>query len=90
MQDGRIVRSVPLDSPPQDVTIKTELGTNVIRAGGGGIEIISADCPEGSCMNSGRLTRPGEGAVCLPHKLSVRVRAAGGTAGKNGVDGGTW
>lgn len=91
LRDGHVIERIPLDSPPRDIKIGTDGAFNIIRAGGGGIAIISADCPDGSCIRMGRATKPGSGAVCLPHKLSIRVRAQGSAPGVGAdVDGGTW
>ena len=90
--DGEVAKRLPLDSAPRDIRIEANGGFNIIRAGGGGIEVISADCPDHSCIRMGRAARPGDGAVCLPHKLSVRVRSEGGAGARDesAVDGGTW
>ncbi|MEG1825258.1 MAG: NusG domain II-containing protein [Cloacibacillus sp.] len=83
--DGVVIHRIPLAQPPRDIRVKTGGGFNIIRAGGGGAAIISADCPDGSCVRMGRITRPGTGAVCLPHHLALRITGAQKT--NNDVDG---
>lgn len=39
----------------------------------GAIRFLESDCPDKVCVNSGFLSHPGEYAVCLPNKLSLKV-----------------
>ncbi len=77
--NGKIVERLPLAGPARDVTVSSEGGVNVVRVGGGRAAVVSSDCPDLVCVRSGEISRPGQGSVCLPHKLAVRI-----TGGKNG------
>ena len=39
----------------------------------GAISFVESDCPDQVCVRTGRLSSPGETAVCLPAKISVRL-----------------
>ena len=39
----------------------------------GRIRFLSSDCPDQTCVRSGFISRPGEYAVCLPHRLMIRI-----------------
>ncbi|MCH3971857.1 MAG: NusG domain II-containing protein [Oscillospiraceae bacterium] len=50
----------------------------------GKISFSHSDCPDQVCVRTGKLTKPGQAAVCLPAKVSVRL-----TGAKSEVDGTT-
>ena len=78
--DGEVVERIALSSPPREVTVCAGGGFNVVRAGGGRAAVISADCPDKVCVRTGEISRAGEGAVCLPHKLVLRITGGKGSA----------
>ena len=76
--------------PPNEITEVRQgggaaHGFNIIRVERGRIAVVSADCPDGACVRRGWISYAGGGAVCLPHRLVVRIKGAGG-----GVDGVSW
>ncbi len=71
--NGKIIMKIPLDTEPRDITVKAGGGFNVVRVGEGRAAVVSADCPDLVCVRTGEISRPGEGAVCLPHRLVLRV-----------------
>ena len=72
--------------------LSTQKSTQLVDIGGkyhvkllldpGKISFYHSDCPDQVCVRTGKLTKPGQTAVCLPAKVSVRV-----TGGKSEVDG---
>ena len=48
----------------------------------GAISFYRSDCPDQTCVRTGRLTKPGQAAVCLPGKVSVRVISDGNSVKK--------
>lgn len=77
-QRGEVIERVRLDGPEREITVRSGEGFNIIKAGGGSASVVSSDCPDKVCILHGRLTRPGESAVCLPHRVSVRITGNGG------------
>ena len=57
-------------------------GHNVIVLSGKTAVMQSADCPDQVCVRTGRLTRAGQVAVCLPHRVILKLT---GTS-TNGID----
>lgn len=49
----------------------------------GTIFVSESDCSDHICVKSGRLSRPGEAAVCVPNRAAVTVR---GSENENNVD----
>ena len=52
-----------------------ELGV-VITAQDGQIWFVSSSCADQTCVNTGRLTRAGDIAVCLPNRVIVKIEGA--------------
>lgn len=75
MSDGATVLSLPLD----EVTEKREFTLDngmVIAAENGEIWVESAPCKDKICVRTGKLSRSGESAVCVPLKTVVSVKGA--------------
>lgn len=76
-QDGEVIRRVRLGAGYTDtVTIEGETVTNVIRIDGDTVWFASSDCPDQVCVRTGKLTRAGQAAVCLPNRVVVRLIGA--------------
>lgn len=41
--------------------------------GDGSIAFIVSDCPDKTCVKSGRLSRAGEYAACLPNQIYIKI-----------------
>ncbi len=69
--DGELLERVPLN----EGTYKTinAGGHNIIVIEDGTAKIDSADCHDQVCVRTGRLTRSGQAAVCLPNKVVLRI-----------------
>lgn len=50
----------------------------ILRVEPGRVRFQKAGCPDQICVNTGWLTSPGQTAVCLPARASVRIEGAGG------------
>ena len=48
-------------------------GSNILVIKGGEAYISHADCPDGLCVKTGKISLVGESIVCLPNKVSVRI-----------------
>ena len=54
----------------------------------GAASFLSSDCPDQICVRTGKLTKTGEAAVCLPARVSLRiVSSQGETNGYDGITG---
>lgn len=43
----------------------------------GAISFYHSACPDQICVRTGKLTKPGQAAVCLPGRVSVRILSGG-------------
>ena len=48
-------------------------GTNVLVIKDGEAYMSYADCPDGTCVKTGRVSYRGQTIVCLPNKISVTI-----------------
>ena len=58
-------------------------GTNILVIKDGYAYLTYADCPDKTCVGTGKIKRTGESIICLPNKLSVIIR---GKASDNDPD----
>jgi hypothetical protein len=77
--DGKLYKELPLKkiSDKTVFTVKNDLGTNIIEINKGKVKIIDADCHDKVCVKSHTISKPGEGIICLPHKLVVKITGKG-------------
>lgn len=76
VQNQEIIKEIDLNKieEPREWTVEKENGGfNIIRVERGRIRFIDADCPDFVCVNAGWLSRPGDVAVCIPHKISIHI-----------------
>ena len=73
--DGEIIREIDLGSVviPYEFDITTELGTNRVRVEHGGISVVSADCPDQTCVRMGRISGSFQTIACIPHRLVIDI-----------------
>ena len=70
-QDGARLERVQLtDNTDREIDIG---GHNTVVLAGKTAAITWADCPDQVCVRTGRLTRAGQTAVCLPHRVVLKL-----------------
>ena len=72
-QDGKLVRSLPLDA--DTVFVIEGNYCNEITVKDGAVAFTSSDCPGRDCVHSGSIHSAGRSLVCLPNKVEIRVIA---------------
>jgi hypothetical protein len=75
-QEGEQTQRIDLTKvkTPHTLRLEDEEGHyNVLLLEPGRIRFMEANCPHGLCIASGWLSRPGEMALCLPHRVLVRI-----------------
>ncbi len=77
-RNGQVVLTIDLtEASERQWTLEGPLGYNVITAQGGRVAVTDSNCPGGDCVAVGWISRPGQAAICLPHRLSLRVLGRG-------------
>lgn len=76
LQDGDLLYTLDLSSAEDEVfSVETEYGVNRIQLQDGTIRMLSADCPDQTCVQMGPLSETGLPIVCLPHRLVIQYAA---------------
>ena len=71
---GQRLDPIDLAQVEQGYVIQPNVSPSVtIRVEPGAIYFEQADCPDQLCVSAGRLSRPGQVAVCLPARVSIRL-----------------
>ena len=76
---GELLYTLPLGEDTQ-VTVTTDLGTNVVTVKDGSVAVTQADCPDHYCMDRG-YCNTGAQIVCLPNRLVLEF------TGRQTIDG---
>lgn len=57
-------------------------GTNILKIENGEAYLTYADCPDKTCVRTGKIKYEGQSIICLPNRVSVRIVGDG----SGGVD----
>ena len=73
-QDGRELYSIDLTrvETPYDLSVGGEYPL-VIHVEKGAVWVRQASCPDQVCVRTGKLSKSGQSAVCLPAKVTIQV-----------------
>lgn len=74
-QNGKVIKTIDLNKVKEksEFTIPYNNDFNKIELEPGKIRFIDADCPDKICVKTGWISEPGQTAVCLPHKLLIKI-----------------
>lgn len=75
-QDGKVIKQVRLGAGYEDTITIEGAVTNVIEITENSVYFSQSDCPDQVCVRTGKLTRAGQLAVCLPNRVIVRLIGA--------------
>ena len=84
VRDGVVYCTLDLaQTEDQTLELSSPNGTNAIQIQDGAIRVLSADCPDQTCVRMGALSPNGLPIVCLPHHLVIQFTqpATDGAAG---------
>ena len=74
-QNGAVLCTLPLEADAEKEILSPDgSGFNLVRVQSGTVCITDADCPMGA------ISRAGETLVCLPHRLTITLEGAAGSA----------
>ena len=78
VQNGEVIERLDLSrEPDRTFTIASaDGGQNTVCIENGTIYMLSADCPDQTCVRMGVLQNEAAPIVCLPHKLLIRFGEA--------------
>ncbi len=74
-KDSEIVYTQSLSSVSRETDVPIDDEYNIIlRVMPNGVQVISSECGDKICVNTGKITRSGQAVVCLPAHISVTLR----------------
>lgn len=74
-KDSEIVYTQSLSSVSRETDVPIDDEYNIIlRVMPDGVQVISSECGDKICVNTGKITRSGQAVVCLPAHISVTLR----------------
>lgn len=71
--DNKIIAEIPLHDTDNQ-TIK--INGCVIQIENGEIFFLSSDCDDKICVKSGKISKKGDAAACVPNRVSVYIKNA--------------
>ncbi len=79
ISDGKVLYEIDLEKEnDREITVTCNGRKNIITIKDHEIYVSSAECPDHTCMNMGKLSDNGVPIVCLPNKLMIRYKESGG------------
>ena len=74
-KDSEIIYTQSLENWSRETEVPIDGEYNIIlKVMPDGVQIISSDCGDKVCVNTGKITRSGQAIVCLPAHISVTLR----------------
>lgn len=75
--DGELYMTLDdISGAEKEITVTTSYGTNVVVYGNNEVYVRSSDCKNQTCVNFGKISKPGQSVICAPHRLTVRICGA--------------
>ena len=75
--DGRLVATYDLPTEDgQEKEVRVDAGNgryNLLKLTSSGVFVAEANCPDQICVKWGRIIKPGQTIVCLPHKVVISI-----------------
>lgn len=68
--DGKAVAEYSLS---KDGEYPLNNGSNILKISNGEAYLIEANCPDKTCVHTGKIRYVGQSIICLPNKLTVSV-----------------
>jgi len=77
-KDGILLETIDLAAVNKPYTIEVDSNgrSNVIEVERGRIRMQTADCPDGTCVRTGWISRGVTPIVCLPHRLVIELESS--------------
>ncbi len=69
--DGEVIKTLSLEKNAEFV--HEGKYTNIIRVKDGAVSIAESDCPDNTCVHTGKIKSSQKVICCLPNKLIVRI-----------------
>ncbi len=74
--DGELVGTYDFPDHDEAIEVNVDAGAgryNLVTITQAGVYIREANCPDQLCVKWGRIARPGQTLICLPHRVVVSI-----------------
>ena len=74
--DGKLIATYDLPKGDKQEEVRIDAGNgryNLLRLTSSGAFVKEANCPDQICVKWGKITKPGQTIVCLPHKVVISM-----------------
>jgi hypothetical protein len=75
----------PLDKDTE-FSVQGENGKTCIRIKDNSAAILDSECPNKTCVTSGKIKKYGEWIACIPNRVLIRIEKASSKSDKNNLD----
>ncbi len=70
-KDGEIFAEIVMtDNTDETIAV----GNVTIKIEGRTVAVTDSDCPDKTCVKTGKLTKAGQGSACVPNRVSVFIQ----------------
>ncbi len=66
-------RMAEIEAHGKTMEISTKYGKNELYISKEGAQITFSNCPDKACSLQGKITKPGQRIVCVPHRLVIYI-----------------
>jgi hypothetical protein len=73
---GKLIATYDLPKGNKENEVRVDAGKgryNLLILTSSGVSVGEANCPDQLCVKWGRISKPGQSIVCLPHKVVVSI-----------------
>nr|WP_307759933.1 NusG domain II-containing protein [uncultured Peptostreptococcus sp.] len=70
--DNKLYKELPINEDKK-IEINNGKGKNTVYIHDNGVEMLHANCPDKVCVRTGFVKKTGEGIVCLPHRVNIKI-----------------
>lgn len=86
-RDGEVIQKIDLSKVKKPYTISLDSHPGAwVTVTPGSIYYSKAECKDKICVRTGKLTKPGDTAACLPSKTLIRLESNGRKVSSTGPD----
>ena len=72
--DGKPVTEIKLNREQNKTFTVNEAENITFEVSNGRIRVVSSDCPDKICCNTGFISKSGESIICMPNKMIVEIK----------------
>ncbi|MBQ3565874.1 MAG: NusG domain II-containing protein [Oscillospiraceae bacterium] len=72
--DGKPVTEIELKQEQNKTFTVSDAENIIFEVNNGKVRVVSSDCPDKVCCNTGFISKSGESIICMPNKMIVEIK----------------